>query len=357
MPERGNKRKAMEILEQRKREYDEHGLTALLAMDDRAATNSMLFSTFMLKWVKTKKPSLRETTYNGYVNSIEGRIKEFFDSRGVTLNGLQPQHIEDFYETLIDAGLKGTSLIHYHQVMRQALDYAVRKDYLDKSPMLKVDRPKKNKFHAAFYTAEEVTQMLECAKDDLFYIPILITAYYGLRRSEVLGLQWDSIDFAGHKITVKRTAHVRNVNGKTVVKLTEDMKTETSRRTLPMIPFVEQELLAERERQARNKKAFGKAYNKSRNTCVCVDGLGDVLNPNALTCHWPHFLEKHGLRKIRFHDLRHTCASLLVGAGVSMKQVQLWLGHSTFSTTADIYAHLDYKAMEAPAQTVAGILG
>lgn len=79
LPERGNKRKAMEILEQRKREYDEHGLTALLGMDDRTATNSMLFSTFMLKWVKTKKPSLRETTYNGYVNSIEGRIKEKMD--------------------------------------------------------------------------------------------------------------------------------------------------------------------------------------------------------------------------------------------------------------------------------------
>ena len=85
--------------------------------------------------------------------------------------------------------------------------------------------------------------------------------------------------------------------------------------------------------------------------------LGNLafLRPNYATEHFPWLIEKYGLRKVRFHDLRHTCASLLLSNGISMKQIQIWLGHSTFSTTADIYAHLDYSAQEASANAMNGM--
>ena len=85
--------------------------------------------------------------------------------------------------------------------------------------------------------------------------------------------------------------------------------------------------------------------------------MGTLISPHYLTASFPKLLEKNNLRHIRFHDLRHSCASLMVMNGVSMKQVQEWLGHSTFSTTADIYAHLDYKSKQRSAGVIANLLG
>ena len=90
---------------------------------------------------------------------------------------------------------------------------------------------------------------------------------------------------------------------------------------------------------------------------VCTDQEGKLIRPNFVTEHFDWLLTKYGLKHIRFHDLRHSCASLMVMNGVSMKQVQEWLGHSTFSTTADIYAHLDYKSKQGSAGVIANLLG
>ena len=99
--------------------------------------------------------------------------------------------------------------------------------------------------------------------------------------------------------------------------------------------------------QEENKKMCGDCYNYEYDGYIFVDAMGNLIKPNYLSGQFPRFLEKHGLRKIRFHDLRHSCASLLLANNVPMKQIQEWLGHSVFSTTADIYSHLDYSAKVA----------
>ena len=96
--------------------------------------------------------------------------------------------------------------------------------------------------------------------------------------------------------------------------------------------------------QEEYKRVCGKCYNREFLDYVCVDEMGNIIRPNYLTTSFQVLLEKNGMRKIRFHDLRHTCASLLLKNGVPMKQIQEWLGHSDFSTTANIYAHLDYNS-------------
>lgn len=103
------------------------------------------------------------------------------------------------------------------------------------------------------------------------------------------------------------------------------------------------------------RRLFKKSYCKDYLDYICVDQTGKLLRPNYVTEHFAWVIEKYGLKKIRFHDLRHTCASLLLSKGISMKQIQIWLGHSTFSTTADIYAHLDYSAQEESASVMAGM--
>ena len=107
-----------------------------------------------------------------------------------------------------------------------------------------------------------------------------------------------------------------------------------------------------KEAQELNKKICGNCYNYEYDGFVFVDEMGERMRAQYLTCAFPKFLEKHGLRRMRFHDLRHSCASLLLANGVPLKHIQEWLGHSDFTTTANIYAHLDYSSKITSAQAM-----
>lgn len=134
-------------------------------------------------------------------------------------------------------------------------------------------------------------------------------------------------------------------------------KTKSSMRTLPLVPFVKEQLLALRKEQKENRRLCGRSYNKEYLDYVCVNEIGDLIKPHYVTESFPKLLKANGFRPIRFHDLRHSCASLLLANGVSMKQIQEWLGHSDFSTTANIYAHLDYSSKLTSADAMLSGLG
>ena len=128
-------------------------------------------------------------------------------------------------------------------------------------------------------------------------------------------------------------------------------------RTLPLVPLFRERLLALKAEQLENRRLSGKSYNMQYIDYICVDEIGDLTSPNYITGAFPKLLERSGLRRIRFHDLRHSCASMLLANGVAMKQIQEWLGHSDFSTTANIYAHLDYNSKMASADAMVNGLG
>ena len=356
LPVKNNYRRALKILEERKQEYDESGLSGMLTMEERQRNTSVLLSEYMLKFVERKKDKISPVTYDGYANMVKGRIRHFFDPLGVTISSLTPQLIEDFLDTIADDGCNSSTQQRYYQIIGACLKNAVRKDHIDKNPIEKVDRPKRAKFTASYYTRDEALHLLECVRDETCYIPILLGLFYGMRRSEATGLQWSSVDFENNQIHIDHKAYVQSIKGKTQVVITDVMKTDASKRTLPLIPQVREELLKHKKKQEEYRRAFGRSYCREWKGCVCVDPSGNILSPDFVTSHFGQLLTKYGLRKIRFHDLRHTCASLLVAQGVPMKQIQLWLGHSTFSTTADIYSHLSTAAMNEPASCMAGLL-
>lgn len=356
LPVKNNYRKALKVLEDRKKEYDIAGLPGMLSLEERQRAGSMLLSEHMHRWSEKRKSEISPLTYQSYMGMIDGRIKSFFDPLGVTLSTVTPQLIDDFLESVGDAGCNSSTQQRYYQVLNTCLKHAVKKDLLDRNPIEKVDRPKKAKFHASYFSDEEALRLLECAKTDYCYIPILLSTYYGLRRSEAIGLQWSSVDFDNNQIHIDHKAYCGKVKGKSTVIITTDMKTETSRRTLPLISFVREELLRHKAQQESYRKAFGKGYSREWTDCVCVDAVGKIISPEKLTSHFPDFLEANNLRKIRFHDLRHTCASLMVAQGINIKHIQLWLGHSNYSTTADTYSHLNPHAMDVPADCISELL-
>ena len=130
-----------------------------------------------------------------------------------------------------------------------------------------------------------------------------------------------------------------------------------SMRTLPLVPFMRERLLALKEEQQENRRLCGRSYIKDYLEYVCVNEIGDLIKPHYVTESFPKLLKAKGMRQIRNHDLRHSCASLLLANGVPMKQIQEWLGHSDFSTTANIYAHLDYSSKLTSADAMLNGLG
>ena len=218
-----------------------------------------------------------------------------------------------------------------------------------------MDRPKKNIYHAKHYNAEEMKVLFKAAQGDPIELCIKLAAYYGLRRSEVLGLKWSAIDFQNKTISIRHKVIEELVDGRYVPVGEDVLKTKSSFRTLSLIPVVEELLLEEKQKQEIFRKLFKKSYCLDYLDYICLDEMGKLLRPNFVSEHFAWLLEKYDLKKIRFHDLRHSCASLLLANGISMKQIQIWLGHSTFATTADIYSHLDYSAQVESGQVMNGM--
>ena len=195
----------------------------------------MLFLDYLNEWVQVHKASIQPATFISYNRMITGRITQYFEPLGLKLCEVTPQVLDEFQEKILLEGYTTNTVIHYHAIFGKAFKDAVRKDYLETNPMLKVDRPKKNSFRPNFYSKDEVQQLLEVSQDDPLHLCILITAYYGLRRSEVLGLKWSSIDFERKSITINHKVTEQLVNGKYVPVVSDVMQNKTSSRTLPLI--------------------------------------------------------------------------------------------------------------------------
>ena len=208
-----------------------------------------------------------------------------------------------------------------------------------------------------YYSADEIHALTEIAEGTKLEIPVLLASFYGLRRSEVLGLKWDAIDFEANTLEIKHIVTQASIDGKKVLVQADRAKTKSSLRTLPLVPPIRDRLLMLKGQQDTYRRLCGKSYNRDYLGYLCVDEIGNIIRPNYVSEQFPKLLEKNGLRPIRFHDLRHSCASLLLANGVPMKQIQEWLGHSDFSTTANIYAHIDYASKLSSAQAMLEGLG
>ena len=190
------------------------------------------------------------------------------------------------------------------------------------------------------------------AERDPIELGVILAAFYGLRRSEVVGLKWDAIDFEKKTISIKHTVTQVNVDGKNITVQKDRTKTKSSYRTLPLVPPFEELLRRLKQEQLVNQKVCGAAYCKKYLDYIYVNAMGELVKPNFITQHFEIVLKNHGLKKIRFHDLRHSCASLLYANGVSLRDIQEWLGHSDIGTTSNIYTHLDYSSKVSSANAI-----
>lgn len=331
---RGNKRAAEEILFNLRKEY-----TTLC--DIERASEGVSFADYMQAWLHDQKGRVAKSTYCSYSDVVNKHILPYFEAHPVALTHIKADDIEEYYADLSARGLSPNTILHHHANIHKALRMAQKRGMISMNPAALVDRPQKKKFIPEPYSREETKTLLQCIKDDPIYVPVSLAVFYGLRRSEVTGLRWRDINFDKGTITIKHSLQVRASSGKPTRIAQNSLKRNASFRTLPLIPEMA-ELLAQYKNQNTMKGGGDDDY-------IFHMVNGDIIKPTYLSARFSKAIKKNGLRHIRFHDLRHGCASMLISERVPLIEVQQWLGHSNISTTADMYAHLDYSMKERSA--------
>lgn len=360
---RGNKSKARHIMETQI--LPEFAYDTDYGKNLERIRSSRLFLEYLASFLQEKRLSLAIATYDTYVSLLYGRITDYFEKKNLRLSDVKPEDITEFYAYLASEGLKGSSIIHYHSLLAPAMKLAKQRKLIDENPFDYITRPRQAEYVPEYYTAEQARQLLESAKGDPLYVPIVLSTYYGLRRSEVVGLRWKCVDFENKRIVINHKIYQTSSSTKTGIRLTDNcyivgedtLKTKSSYRTLPLIPAVETFLLSVKADQEKYKKFFGNCYDHRWAEYICVHKDGRIITPNYISARFSALLDSNGLKHIRFHDLRHSCASMMVQQNVQMKNIQMWLGHSDISTTANIYAHLEFASKVESGNMMNNLLG
>lgn len=344
LKERGNKKEAQKILDEKLNTFQPDTFEA---QPEPLVKNDIIFMDYIENYVKNKQKELSPAVYVGYMHCVDIMKRFFKDS--LKLKDVTYHHLLEFYDYLKnERGNKNVTIKHHAVILSPALREAYRDDLIAKNPYEFMPPIKREKSRMSYYNKDELEELFKFTDKSPLKLIVRIAAYYGFRRSELIGLKWEAIDFEQKMITIQHK--VLNVEG--VLYLSDTLKTTSSHRTLPLLPEIEELLLERKVEIEHNKIIFGKSYNTKYNDYVFVDDIGDLFNPDQVSDRFNNILKKNNLRHIRFHDLRHSCASLLVASKIPMKNIQEWLGHSNFSTTADVYSHLDYTTKYESANAI-----
>lgn len=310
---------------------------------------------YLLMWKNLRKSEVAETTYDGYHTYIDRHLVPYFRDLNLDIQDIKAGHIFDYVNYLSsDGGRKDnkvggqsvTSIRKIISILRQVFEYAVLYGDINVNPAAQVPLPKqanKKDERQVFLTAEDAQKMLDAFENEEVGPIVYVTLYYGLRKSEALGLRWQAVDFEANTITINHTVVG---NGHIVRK--DSTKTYSSRRTYELLPDIKKLLLKLKEDQEDYKRRLGSGYHE--NDYIFKNPNGVPYRPDSLTRSFKRALARHGLPQMRYHDLRHSTASILVDKGWDINDIKEWLGHADISTTANIYAHISHRKKVSLAQ-------
>lgn len=296
-----------------------------------------------------------ERTYLGYKGIIEKHIVPTLGH--VKLKDLRPAVIQAFYGQALQkqnernhTNLKGRTVLRMHRVLSEALRWGVRQGYLSTNPASRdhVDPPKDKRYIARTLDRDEIETLLGAARDSRYYPPIYVGINTALRRNELLALEWRDIDIFGMTISVNHSLYKHA--GK--VELIEP-KSESSRRQISMTPPLARYLAEYKAERESLYLRMGRIL--SPDDLVFGDDVGQPIDPSVLSHNFGRIVKMAGLN-VRFHDLRHSCATLALSAGVHPKIVQEMLGHSSIQITLDVYSHVLPGLQKAAAEQLGSLL-
>lgn len=305
------------------------------------------YSEFLTEWLQSKSLKLRSITlktYTGHVvNHIAAKLGHF------ELNKITTTQIEKFYISLsLESKLSNHTISDIHKIVKNSFHSAVKRKYVTYSPVIEAETPKFKKKEMMVWTLKESALFLSHVKEHRLYPAFLLGLTTGMRQSEILGLRWKDVDFVNEHLNVRQTL---SHDGKV---LTVQTKTESSKRTISLYQEV-LTTLEEHRRLIDNEKAAINSHYQENDLVICT-GTGTPLGPRNLLRTFYSYIEKANVPKIRFHDLRHTFATLLLTQGTNPKVVMEILGHAEIKTTLDIYSHVFQSVHKDTAQKYGDML-
>ena len=340
---RGNKKQAVKILNDRLAELNKFNLPYC----------KITVADYFKQWLQQIESEIRPNTYRSYYGNMVNHIIPYFEQKKTLLQDLKPFQLEDYYKRKLQANskinsaeaLSATTIKHHHQNISKALNDALRRGLIYSNPAAAARVPKAEKYKAEYLEPKQIDDMLLLFKGNVVELPVTLCTVYGLRRSEVLGLRWCNVNFEKRTITIAETLQ-QNTGGN----YTDKPKTESSYRTLPITDSVYNILCEHKALQDERKVLMGDYYVNS--DYVCTWNNGEIITPNYLTRTFHSVISKSSLPQIRLHDLRHSVASNLIANGMSIVDVQEWLGHANASTTLDVYSHACKSSKENIANAI-----
>ncbi|MBE3585827.1 MAG: site-specific integrase [Thermoanaerobacter sp.] len=302
------------------------------------------------------------TSYGLYETLVRCHIKPSLG--GIELQKLRPIDIQQMYAEKLrngrldgKGGLSAETVTRIYNILHSALKQAMKEGLVTRNVAEAVDLPKIPKKEVKPLAREAVEKFLEAARKDRLYALFVMAIGTGLRRGELLGLKWEDINFEKGTLSVRRTLARAKVEGgptRTALVLKEP-KTGKSRRLVVLANFVLQALKAHKARQAQEKLFFGQAY-QDEGLVFCTEE-GKPIDPRNFTRRYTKLMKDAGLEHTRFHNWRHTFATLLLEMGEHPKVVQEMLGHSKIAITLDTYSHLVPGLMEQAAEKLDAVFG
>lgn len=326
-------------------------LNSKLAINSFLAPKVVLFKDYLNEWLQIyAKVNLRASTYIGYQRIIKSHLIPNLGE--LDIKDISSASIDKLYAYLLQkgrvdgrGGLSAKSVQYTHRVLNEALEHAVKKQLIYHNPVRSITNvPRPKKFKSDIYTAEEILQLLSITKDSVFEVPVVLAAVCGLRRGECLAITVSDVDFTNKTLSINK--QLLTIDGKTVV---SEPKSEDSNRIISAPQEVFDIIAHHIAANEKNKSMLLHEYD-DQGLIVC-QADGKCIQPVLFSKNFSRLIARNKLKKIRFHDLRHSCASLMLKSGVAMKTASQILGHSSISITADLYTHvLEETKKEAAAQ-------
>jgi integrase len=308
---------------------------------------------FLAVWLRAEERRVRPATWRGRASQIKLYIVPALGS--LTLAQLRPSDVERMTSGMVKAGRAGMTARHARATLRRALGDAERDGLIARNVVSLSRPPRIIRPELHVLTADETRRLLEGTEADALGPLYAVAATTGLRQGELLGLAWpdvDGLDGPSPTLTVRRSLALAAGGGFALA----EPKTARSRRTLDLAPVAVAALRRQRTRQKAARLAAGDLWQDTRRL-VFTDELGRSLRGASVTHTFSDALARLGLPHVRFHDLRHGAASMLLAQGVPLKVVSETLGHSGIAVTADTYAHLDRAQRREAADAIERAIG
>jgi integrase len=288
---------------------------------------------YLNSWLKgSVRGSVRQSTFDRYEIAVRVHIKPALGR--VKLKKLSPAHVAGFYQDRLAAGSAPASVNKLHVTLRKALDQAVKWHMVPRNVAEAVKAPRPAPPEMRTLSAEETRKLIEVARGDKLGALYMLAVHTGMRQGELLALKWQDVDLENAKLSVRRTLTMSN--GRILL---GELKTKKSRRTIRLTDAAIQALHEHLARQLEGMERLGDAYRDEG--LIFASQVGTPINPTNLRRRsFAALLRRANLPKIRFHDLRHTCATLLLSRNVHPKYVQELLGHANIAITLDTYSHV-----------------